>query len=85
MMGWYNQTNVWMVVMMLTWPLLIAAAVWAVVALTRGTTPRRSERTPRQILDERLATGEIDPDAHRRTRSLLDNQGMTHPAPARPE
>ena len=50
MMGWYDDgwSYGWMFAMMLGWVVLIALAVWAVVALTRRSDRRgRAERRPR--------------------------------------
>lgn len=74
-MGW------WMIVMTLLWVGLIAAVVWAVVRLL----PDRSGRdrgephreSPREILDRRFASGEIDAVAYDEARARL--------AEARPE
>ena len=76
MMGWYGDgwSYGWMFAMMLGWMLLIALAVWAVVALTR-----RSDRvvaprpTPRQTLDGRFAAGELSAQEYLEARRLLDN------------
>jgi putative membrane protein len=80
MMGWYGNgwSYGWMVVMMLGWAVLIAVAVWAVVALTR-----RGDRadgraagpapTARQVLDGRFAAGEISQQEYIDARRLLDD------------
>ncbi len=81
MMGWYNQGwNGWMIAMMLLWPVIIAVAVWAVAALTRTGAPGGPDETPRQVLDRRLAAGEIDTAHYEQMRALLDNGPMTGPA-----
>ncbi len=77
MMGWYGQGwSGWMTVMMLVWPVLIGLSVWAVVALTRNGDRRSTEHivTAHEILDRRLASGDIAPDEYRSRRDLLENR-----------
>jgi putative membrane protein len=56
--------------MVVVWAALIGLVVFAIVRLVghdRGRPEaggRTSEPTPREILDRRLARGEIDPDTH---------------------
>ncbi len=79
MMGGYSQGwNGWMIAVMLLWPIAIGGAVWALAALTHSTAAGMRE-TPQQILDGRLAAGEIDPVDYDRKRALLDNGDMTGP------
>lgn len=64
MMGYGYGWNGWMVFVMLAWPLAVAAAVWAVAVLTRGVSSppaaaRGGAASPLEILDRRLADGEI--------------------------
>ncbi len=63
----------WWVLMPLLWVALIALIVWALVQLSSGRGDRRLEREewPREILDRRLARGEIDPDAYEALRAKL--------------
>lgn len=83
MMGWYHDDgwSSWMVLVMLAWPLLIALAIWAVVALTPGGGRRSSTsmETPLQVLDRRLAAGDIDPDEYIQSRRLLENRSVMGP------
>lgn len=72
-MGWW---------MWLVWILVIAAVVWGVIAALRqggvaGQGGRREERRPsaREILEERLARGEISEEEFERKKELLDNGG----------
>lgn len=65
MMGWYHDGVGWggwllMILMMVLFWGLVAAAV---VALFRAA-PRTSGPTPRELLDERLARGEITVDEY---------------------
>ena len=67
----------WMMLMPLVWVALIAAIVWAVVQLVH--TPGKSSNddrrdSPKEILDRRLASGEIDSEAYRRIREELDRE-----------
>lgn len=75
MMFWYGggwafwQIALMVVGMIAFWALLI----WAVYALVVGSTrwTGRGGGGPRQLLDERLARGEIDAEEYRRLRDLL--------------
>jgi putative membrane protein len=62
MMYGYGPAGWWMVLMPLLWTAIIAAAVWAVVRLTRPPTRIAGSgmMTARQILERRYAAGEID-------------------------
>jgi putative membrane protein len=65
-----------MVLMSLLWIALIGAVVWAVVWLARPPVKVGSSivsATPRQILDRRFATGEIDETTYTRMRSRLED------------
>lgn len=55
--------------MWLIWIALILVIVW-VVSGTRSTGGSR-ERTPRELLDERYARGDIDEDDYKRRRTML--------------
>ncbi len=60
---------------MLLWIVLIVALIWW---LTQGATNQRAAgqksqaRTPRELLDERLARGEITVEQHRELRKALE-------------
>lgn len=56
--------------MLVIWVLLVVAAVWLVMALLRRDTGPRE--TPRQILQRRLASGEITPQEYHERIALLD-------------
>ena len=62
------------VLMSVLWVVLIAAIVWAMAALF-GRNDRSGNATiadrPEEILDRRLASGEIDPDTYDALRSKL--------------
>jgi putative membrane protein len=63
--------------MILAWIVFIALIVWAIArlfpALSGGDARRRETdaETPREILDRRLARGEIDTDEYARLRETL--------------
>lgn len=60
------------IVMILFWLVVIALIVWAVSAFSSRAGSRPDQRpTPRQILDERFAKGEIDQDEYDRRRKAL--------------
>jgi putative membrane protein len=56
---------------------ILAAAVWAASSFMfrsdGGPPPPRHDKTPREILDERFARGEIDEDEYRRRRDALSS------------
>jgi len=84
MMGWYD--NGWgpglgMLVMLLVWGGIIGLGVWAVARLTRGESRPTPVETPRQILDRRFASGEIDAEQYAEARHLLDGRGAVAPTP----
>ena len=69
-----------MVVMPLVWIGLTAVIVWAVLQLLQrpagpGTGEPRQE-TPREILDRRFASGEIDADTYTQTKAHLSGQDV---------
>lgn len=71
--GWQNGMGMggWLL-MALFWIVLVALIVWA---LTRFASSSRSEsqalETPEQVLDRRLARGEIDSEAYEELRATL--------------
>jgi uncharacterized membrane protein len=85
-MFWYGghwafwQAGLMWLLTLVFWALLI----WAVYALITTATrrpPRDDGRgRARQILDERLARGEIDEAGYRRLRDLIDTGDRQHPA-----
>lgn len=87
MMWWPHEGwgSGWMVVMMLGWVVLLGFGIWAVVALTRGQSqPPAGPRTetPREILDRRLASGEITSEEYLEARRLLQSHQPTPPTSA---
>ena len=70
------------VLMMVFWIVVVAVIVWAIVRLVPSRTddvwePRRSAaeppEKPREILDRRLASGEIDVETYEELRSKLSS------------
>lgn len=57
--------------MWLIWLVLILAIVWAIGGLRPGR--ERSERSSRDLLDERFARGEIDEEEYHKRRAALDS------------
>jgi uncharacterized membrane protein len=51
--------------------LFVVAVVIVVLAVARSVDARRPEPTAREVLDRRLARGEIDADEYRTRRDLL--------------
>jgi putative membrane protein len=82
MMNWYRGDGYgWMdgggmVLMGLFWILIIGLGIWLVSWLTRRdkSVSFPKEETPRQILDRRFASGEIDATAYAQARRLIEGQ-----------
>jgi putative membrane protein len=84
MMGWYDNGWGWgagigMFVMVLFWGGLIALGVWAVARLTRGESRPMPLESPRQILDRRFASGEIDAEQYAQSRHILEGRSTATP------
>ena len=66
--------------------MLVVGVVWAVTSFMRRDQPAAvggAPRSGREILDERLALGEIDPDEYDRLRERLDRPPTPeNPTPA---
>ncbi|HRY08842.1 MAG: SHOCT domain-containing protein [Actinobacteria bacterium] len=77
MMGYYNSYgwNSWMLIVMLVWPLLLAAAIWAVIAITRDRRGISSgvAETPLDALRRRFANGDITQQEYLEARGILKN------------
>lgn len=81
MMNWYRDGYGGMdgggvLLMGLVWILIIGLGIWLVTWLTRRdkSAPMLKEETPRQILDRRFASGEIDATAYAQARRLIEGQ-----------
>ena len=74
-----------MLVMMLGWVVLLGFGIWAVVALTRGQSrPPADPRpeAPQEILNRRLAAGEITSEEYLEACALMQSRQSTPPTPA---
>lgn len=71
--GWDGMGVAGWFLMTLLWIALIAAIVWALASLfpSRGATDSSSPERPEEILDRRLARGEIDPATYDELRSKM--------------
>ncbi|HEX2896263.1 MAG TPA: hypothetical protein VHO29_19825 [Marmoricola sp.] len=82
MMGWNG--GWWrfgMLGMGLFWVVVLGAIVWAVGRLTSRPepTPPNAQETPRQVLDRRFASGELDEGQYLEARRVLDGgSNSTH-------
>jgi putative membrane protein len=87
MMGYWNDGGGWMngfgmLFMVLVWGALIALGVWVVVRTTRGNpVGPTSAESPRQILDRRFASGEIDAEQYAAARRVLEGRSIEDAAP----
>jgi putative membrane protein len=77
--GWgWGWMILMMVMMLLFWCAVIAVIVWLIRGASRGPAPREpdlSKETPGQILDRRLAEGEISEEDYRARREVLAGRG----------
>jgi uncharacterized membrane protein len=65
--------NSWMVILMLVWPLVFAAGIWAVAAVT-GNRPRTQtglRQTPAEPLTRRFANGDITREEYLDCRKII--------------
>lgn len=86
-MHWY--TGPWggtawlgMALMMLAWAAVIGVAVWGIVRSTAAARPGDRQPTAREVLDRRLAAGEIDAEEYAQARHLLEHHEVTRGTPA---
>jgi putative membrane protein len=80
MMDGYDMGGGW-VLMIIAWAALLAVIVWAVLRVAPGREASSSLPTerPLQILDRRLANGDLDVETYDRLRTKL--KGGYHEAP----
>ena len=75
-MNWYGDGYGWMgggmIYMTIIWIVIIGLGVWLVTWLTRKDSYIPRLETPRQILDRRLAAGEIDAVEYAQARRLIE-------------
>lgn len=78
----HDMNGGWWVLMILGGILVWGLIIWSVVAVVRGRGDDRPGRTAREILDHRLATGELSTDEYKRLRDALrppSDPTVTHP------
>lgn len=74
MMNWYGQDGAgwWMLLMPVMWIVLIGIATWIVLLLTRSHAPvSQTPPTPEEVLQRRLAAGDVTIEEYTRTRAAL--------------
>lgn len=71
--GWNAGLGVLM--MVIVWGGLIGLGIWAVTLITRGQDRPPVAESPRQILDRRLASGDIDAEEYAEARRILEGRG----------
>ena len=81
MMGWYGGGAWWpagMLFMGLFWVALIVGAIVAVVRLTQRPDAGSHDgvESARQVLDRRLASGEINAEQYAETRRILEGRSV---------
>lgn len=59
----------WGTLMMLTWVAILAGVAWLLIR--HGREAQTTSGRAREVLDERLASGEISPEEYRERRDLL--------------
>ena len=81
MMGYgWGMGSGW-IYMLVFWVLLVAVIVWAVTRLTprseEGNDAARHRETPLEVLQRRLANGEIEPEEYLKIRNQLEATSKT--------
>jgi putative membrane protein len=76
MNGYHTMDAGWWVLMSIIWIALIALVVWAVVHLFPSRGGRVDDEDAKQILDRRLANGEIDTQTYDELRGRLDKSAL---------
>jgi putative membrane protein len=79
---YWDHMNGWGWTMMVVWSFVwigfLGVAAWFAIHWIRGgqasTTPPAPTKTAREVLDERLARGDIDPEEYRQRRSALEQR-----------
>jgi putative membrane protein len=82
---------IWALLNFIFWAAIIGLAIWAVLRLTRSSPPPRypvgppqthHRESPREILDRRFASGEIDAAAYEDMRRRIESaRSQSAPAP----
>jgi putative membrane protein len=86
MMDWNDYGFGWnagfgMLMMVIVWGGLIGLGVWAVARITRDQERPPTAESPRQILDRRFASGDIDAEHYADARRMLEGRGAVTPTP----
>lgn len=74
MMGWYSQDGAgwWMLLMPVMWIVFLGIATWVVFLMTRSHAPASQlPPTPEEVLQRRLAAGDVTIEEYTRTRAAL--------------
>ena len=74
--GWWV---VMMLGMLLFWGLVIAGIVW-IVRASAGPRPADGAKSAREVLDERLAAGDLSVEEYERRRDLLSGRRSAPPS-----
>jgi len=78
MMNWDGYGTTWwgggMMFMGLFWILLIGLSIWLISWITQRGAPAEKIESPRQVLDRRLASGEIKVTEYAQMRRLIDGR-----------
>ena len=82
MMNWYGNDGwgmTWLgwTMMVVFWGGLIGLGIWVVARITRSPQQPPQTETPRQILDRRLAAGEIDTEQYASARHLIEGRAAS--------
>jgi len=64
-----------MLVMGLFWILLVGVGIWLITRSMGKEKTTSVQESPRQVLDHRFASGEIDADAYKQARKLIEGKG----------
>lgn len=79
-MNWYRGDGYgWMdggamLVMGLFWILLVGLGIWLITRSMGKEKTVSVQESPRQVLDRRLASGEIDAEAYKQARKLIEGK-----------
>lgn len=81
--GWDNHMGDWgagwwilmAAMMVIFWGLVILGAIWLLQSLSSGHRPHHQERSAVEILDHRLASGDISPEEYQERREVLEARG----------
>lgn len=82
MMNWYGDGGYgWMgggamLFMALFWILIVGVGIWLITHAMNRDKSRHVQDSPKQILDRRLASGEIDAEAYKKSRGLIEGKSM---------